>query len=441
MIEEESSQSQGPTILMTMDTPLLRDDSAPATEEMDPKEVANMTPFRVWAVLMNIIIGLGFLSIPYCFNSGIGTNTVVLIFIGICTYLSFVLLIDAALRAETTMDYTKLMSRSFPAFQWVPVVLIFLTLFGQGALHFQFWYNIIAKMTKGIENIADTDPLPWYLNRWFLIVMPSVIFCGPLTFLRNVKGYSQVSLLTCLLIVLTLIHAIVVFGQKGFRPHGEIPIFTYNRYFIPSLSTQAFAFHCHPGAGPAIAKLINPTRKRQYLTMAAVVGAGGICYYIGGLLPYLTLGSVGTPIKNHVVFDSYPQGPIFTYVTEALYALFLLVTTPLLLYAARVALHDLISKDPPSDNLWSAVGLAVLVAATLLAVLVTSIATMFDLIGGVTISGIIYILPPIFYLKICHRDSVIKTIVAWSMIPIGIAVICICSYHAINGFIHPEPET
>jgi amino acid permease len=403
--------------------------------------VPSMTPFRIWAVLMNIIIGLGFLSIPFCFNTGIGTNTAVLLFIAICTFLSFVLLVDASIKAGTTMDYTKLMRKSFPMLEWLPVLLIFLTLFGQAALHFQFWYKILSQMVIGIEGLVEQEPHRWYLNRWFLIGLPSIVFCMPLTFLRSVKGYSQVSLFTCVLIVIYLVHAVTEFAKTGIHHDRKFPVFTANKYFIPSLSTQAFAFHCHPGAGPAIAKLVNPTRNRQYMTLAAVVGAGAFCYYVGGLLPYLTLGSIAKPIKSQVIFDSYPQGSVFTYITEALYALFLLITTHLLLYAGRVALHDLISKQRPSYMFWLILGLVVLFAATVLAVLVQSISTMFDFIGGVTIAGIIYILPPMFYLKMCRGDSVIKMIIAIVLIPIGAATICVCLCHAVFGLIHHEAET
>jgi hypothetical protein len=247
----------------------------------------------------------------------------------------------------------------------------------------------------------------------------------------------MVSLLTCVLIAVYLVHAITAFAETGMRG-GKLPVFAINKYFIPSLSTQAFAFHCHPGIGPAIAKLANPTRSRQYMTLAAVVGAGGFCYYIGGIIPYLNRGSIDHPIDSQVMFRSYPSGPIFTYVTEALYAFFLLITTPLLLYAARVALHDLISKKPPSYSFWVILGLSVLFAATLVAVLVQKISVMFDFIGGVTISGIIYILPPIFYLKICYGDSLIRMIIAFVMIPIGAATVCVCTYHAILTLTHPD---
>jgi amino acid permease len=248
----------------------------------------------------------------------------------------------------------------------------------------------------------------------------------------------MVSLLTCVLILIYLVHAITEFAKTGIPRDRKFPIFTINKFFIPSLSTQAFAFHCHPGVGPAIAKLLNPTRRRQYITLAAVVGAGAFCYYIGGVLPYITLGSIAEPIKSQVIFDTYHQGGLFTYITEALYAFFLLITTPLLLYAARVALHDLISKQSPSYTFWVILGLVILFAATIVAVLVQSISTMFDFIGGVTISGIIYILPPIFYLKICHGESVLKMIIAVILIPIGAATICVCTYHGVHGLIHPE---
>jgi hypothetical protein len=145
--EPTAAESSGEMdTIPAMDTALLQEEVGSRTEQTELTSVPNMPPFRVWAVLMNIIIGLGFLSIPYCFNSGLGTNTAVLLFIGVCTFLSFVLLVDASIKAGTTMDYTKLMRKSFPMLEWLPVLLIFLTLFGQGALHFQFWYEIIGIM-------------------------------------------------------------------------------------------------------------------------------------------------------------------------------------------------------------------------------------------------------------------------------------------------------
>jgi amino acid permease len=332
------------------------------------------------------------------------------------------------------MDYTKLMRLCNPKLEWVPAVIIFLTLFGGAALHFQFWYNLLSDIVRGLKHLLPDDR-PWYLNRWFLIGLPSCTVTLPLTMLRQVKGYSQVSMFTCLLIAIYLAHAITYFamavrdGSVGAGTHYNYV--SFNKYFIPSLSVQAFAFHCHPGTGPTIARLAHPTRERQYWTMLAVIATATVGYYVAGLLPYLTLAQQA-PIPGHVIFNYYPSGQVFTYVTEGLYALFLLVTAPLLLFAARVALHDLISKKEPSITFWRVLGVAVLAGVTAVAVLVKNIGTMFDFIGGVTISAIIYILPPVFYLVICRGESRIKTVLACTQIPIGVATICVCTYDAIT---------
>jgi amino acid permease len=382
---------------------------------------------------MNLIIGMGLLSIPFCFNSGIVINTIILFAIGALAFFSFVLLIDASITGQTTMDYTKLMRLCNAKLEWVPAVVIFLTLFGGAALHYQFWYNLLSNIVRGLKHL-DPDDSPWYLNRWFLIGVPSCTVTLPLTFLRQIKGYSQVSMFTCLLIAVYITHAVTYFvvavrdGSVG--PSADYNYVKFNKYFIPSLSVQAFAFHCHPGTGPTLARLENPTRERQYWSMLAVIVAASVCYFLAGLLPYLTLAQ-HAPICGHVVFDCYPPLHIFTYITEGLYALFLLVTAPLLLFAARVTLHDLISKKEPSLTFWRVLGTAVLAGVTLVAVLVEKIGTMFDFIGGVTISAIIYIFPPVFYLVICKKESKVKTVLAWIQIPLGIAIIGVCLYDAI----------
>jgi hypothetical protein len=376
-------------------------------------------------------------------------NCLVLSFIGSCAYLSFILLVDSSISAETTMDYTKLMHQAFPGLEWVPVLLVFLTLFGQAALHLQFWYQLLQYIFDACNKLNKAIPHVLY-NRWLVIGAPCALICLPLTFLRSIKGYSQVSMFTCVLIIVYVFHAVFYFGiglnKYGFDPDRRIRYFEPNNYFIQSLSIQAFAFHCHPGVGPTLARLTTPTRKRQYGTLAIVIVSGAFCYVIGGLFPYMTTIASGTltgktmRITSHVVFQDYDTTQIFTMIVEGLYALFLLLTTPLVLFAARVALHDLMSAQEPSNWLWNVVGVVVFVGAVLLAVLVENIGTMFDFIGGVTISGIIYILPSAYYLKLCRGQSVVKKMVAIVLIPIGIATIILCLYDAITGIIHPHVD-
>jgi amino acid permease len=109
--------------------------SAPLLHEDKPTP-RDLTGLRTWVVLINVVIGMGLLSIPYCFRIGIVTNLFLLVFIGLASYASFILLVDSALTAGTSIDYEPLMSVG-PSFEWVANVVILFVFFGVAALHLQ----------------------------------------------------------------------------------------------------------------------------------------------------------------------------------------------------------------------------------------------------------------------------------------------------------------
>jgi hypothetical protein len=179
-------------------------------------------------------------------------------------------------------------------------------------------------------------------------------------------------------------------------------------------------------------QLADPTRERQYKLMAAVVGSAAICYIVGGLLPYLTLLE---GITDVVIFSCYPDGRVFTIITKVLYATFLLITTPLVLYSARLSLIGLIKqwcKVVITPRRFDVIGIVLLAVIAVLAVLVTSIPLMFDFIGGVTVSIILYAFPSSFYLRLCKGESTPKTVLAWAMTPLGVATVVVCLYDTIS---------
>jgi amino acid permease len=105
-------------------TPLLTDDGSPAPhDDGTPKKVGM---FGSWVVVMNLIIGLGILSIPYCLKTGIFTNAIILVVIGLLSYFSLVILIDSALAIGIPIDYAKLMAIAVsPKAKWFPHFVIF----------------------------------------------------------------------------------------------------------------------------------------------------------------------------------------------------------------------------------------------------------------------------------------------------------------------------
>jgi hypothetical protein len=314
--------------------------------------------------------------------------------------------------------------------EWVPNVVILLIFFGVGVLHLQYTYFLAVSC---LNELPESVALPgWAYNRWLWIFGLALTVALPLTFIKTIAKFSRVSLATVVLIGLYLVHSAVylVVGlmKEGFDPNHEVKWVSFDGAIVHSLAIQAFAYHCHPTVGPTLTRLINPTRGRQYGTLSAVVGAAGFAYFVGGLLPYLTLLN---RVTEPIVFMCYPTQQVFTIITKGLYGVFLLVTTPLILLSARFCFVGLVyTKDVnelPSWQ-WLTIGVVMLLLAAVVGGAVESLGVMFDFLGGIICSVILYVFPSIFYIRLCKGESKWKTVLAWAMIPLGIATVGLSLY-------------
>jgi hypothetical protein len=52
----------------------------------------DLTSFRAWTVLMTTLVGIGFLSIPYCFRTGIITHSLLLVVLAVIADVTLILL-------------------------------------------------------------------------------------------------------------------------------------------------------------------------------------------------------------------------------------------------------------------------------------------------------------------------------------------------------------
>jgi hypothetical protein len=159
--------------------------------------------------------------------------------------------------------------------------------------------------------------------------------------------------------------------------------------------------------------------------MTIVAFCAASCYALGGLLPYLTLFD---KIETPVVFVYYDKGQWFTILTKGLYALFVVFTTPLILFSARLSLNDVLFKTEFTRTRFWMIGLGLVTACILLAVTVESLEEVFGLVGGVTCNIVVYIFPAIYYIRLCEGESKIKRIIAFMMAPTGIILIGFCLY-------------
>jgi amino acid permease len=111
-------------------------------------------------------------------------------------------------------------------------------------------------------------------------------------------------------------------------------------------------------------------------------------------------------------------------------------TTPLILYSARLSLNDVIFGNEFTVARFRIIGLCVMLACILLAVTVESVEDVFGLVGGLTCNMIVYILPALYYIRMCRGESRVKTVIAWIMVPVGIILIGFCLYTEVNSIMN-----
>ena len=422
---------------------------------------------RAVVVFLNQNIGVGLLSIPYCFQTGIVLNSIVLAILAFFALSSFILLVDVSITTGKSIDYAKFMIEAFPdskiRYDRIPLIIISITLLGCSILHFQYACTLIQTFFDELVDYGVAKIPNWLYNRWFLVGIPALIIDLPLMFLRSIKALSYASLFTLVLITIYFIHSIYIFtltitkknstSTTSNRTFSEpilfdvtnnlnhkfegITLFSFNKYFIPSLSIQAFAFTFNMMVTPTIEKLKNPNRKNQYTTFACVIGISCITYIICGVLPYLAL----VPnIKHAIVFEDFVHGRIFTVMVKALFGIFLIMTTPLILFSCRVALNDATFGSEFTTLRWNLMGILVLVVTVVIAAAVESITTVFDFIGGVASTLTAYVLPSLYYLRICRNESVWKKVLSCVLMPSGLVIMCVCLYDSIRSIVKGDAD-
>ncbi|KAK8893291.1 hypothetical protein M9Y10_021708 [Tritrichomonas musculus] len=386
---------------------------------------------RAVAVLTNVITGIGLLGIPYCFCSGIGTNLLIVITIASFSMFSFSLLIDCASRSGVH-DYPKLISTAFVGrnIQWIPDIIIIITLFGVSILYLQFSLSLMTSFFEQIDNIPKI-----LCNRLFLTFAIQFVILTPLVMLKSMHALSFVSIASVVLICIYLFHSFFYFSKSisdNQFDKSRVKIFAFDlKMVIPALSIQSSSFTCHTNIFPTLVQLKNPTKKRSNLTMLLVVVSATLLYVIGGIFPYLTLYD---DIKDPVVLNYY-QPRVFTNIIKACYSLLLILTAPLLIFTCRLSIQNLTFKSEVSYTKSVIIGIAIALFDCIISVTVKKLNVMFSLVGGVTCPIIVYIFPSLYYLKICTNESKIKTIFSYVSIVVGITFIIICLYDAIRSMI------
>ena len=418
-------------------TPLIEDNIPVDSYTLDQSQDENQPQekkidmLRAVLVLTNTITGIGLLSTSYCFRTGAVLNTLVSLLLATFATISFYFLI--AVSEETKInDYSGLIGPALgKRWAWFPHSVLAIILFGVGILYMQYGYSLLSAVLKTFDGIPN-----WIYNRWFLIFIPIVIIDIPLSMFKTINKLSYISFGSMTLVVVYIIHNIYYFSKSvhdnGFDPQHQTKLFSFTNLVITSIAIQGTSYNCHPNIFPTLEKLENNSRKRKMITMVIVAICAFAIYTSSGLFGYFTLFDA---VLDPVAISYYPSGQTFTLVTEGLYTLLLALSVPLIFWSCRLSFNEIFFRSPFTTLRWNIIGISIVLLSGVIAVTVKAINTVFSIIGGVFSPLIVYLLPTVYYLRICKQRPFVLTFLAYFLFVFGIFTIVISLYNTINDMI------
>ncbi|KAM0791921.1 hypothetical protein ACM66B_004175 [Microbotryomycetes sp. NB124-2] len=383
-------------------TPLVR--GRPNAVRADSRKRASSTSRQgsatvTQAVLMLLksFVGTGVLFLGKAFfNGGLLFSTIVLCGIAMISLYSFLLLVSTRLVVHGSFGdiggalYGKYM-------RWCILFSIVLSQIGFVAAYTIFVSENLQAFIMAVSNCAK------YVDIKYLIFAQLVIFL-PFAMIRNIQKLSGTALVADAFILFGLVY---IFSNeiKVLSDMGIADVKMFNKKDFPLLiGTAVFSFEGIGLVIPITESMAEPHRFPRVLT-GVMIGVM-VLFAGGGALAYSAYGS---KIQT-VVFVNLPQEDKFVQVSQFLYSIAILLSTPLQLFpAVRIMENGLFSRSGKHSNKvkWQKNMFRMLVVVGCSAVAWAGAADLdkfVSLVGSLACVPLCFCYPALLHYKACARS-------------------------------------
>ncbi|XP_029454018.1 probable sodium-coupled neutral amino acid transporter 6 isoform X2 [Rhinatrema bivittatum] len=373
-------------------------ESAPLLVNRSQRRASSGTSFGFSVFnLINAIMGSGILGLSYAMaNTGIiGFSILLLIVACLASYSIYLLLHMCIQTAVTSYEDIGLFAFGSPGKVLVASTILIQNI---GAMS-SYLFIIKSELPAAIaEFLTGAHSGSWYLDGKLLLVIASVCIVFPLALLPKIGflGYtSSLSFFFMVCFALVVSNSTDDCKPKFFRFSKE------SAYAIP---TMAFSFLCHTSVLPIYCELRSPSKRRMQNVANIAIGLSFTIYFICALFGYL---SFYDKVESELLqsYSRYLPHDKAIMSIRLVILLTVLLAVPLIHFPARKAFMMLFfSRFPSSWGRHVLVTLALNVTIVLLAVYVPDISNVFGVIGSTTSTGLLFVFPGLFYLKLSRED-------------------------------------
>lgn len=360
----------------------------------EKQENADQNMFGTFVILINTAIGSGCLMVPYCYRLGIAFALLIAIIIGCITFSTFCMMIEAAYITKK-YDYRGLFTHLFnPKLIWIIDLFIFLVQIGS-VMIYSNWDGVLVNRTLGFKvKVLNNDKF------WNFVT--TMLLAFPLTIPKSIAKLEIVASIGFMMIIVLIIHSlywlIKDIKQYGFDPNGELVWARWDLFvFIPALGINTMSYNCIINLFPTLEHLRNCTVKRGFKLSGIVIGSCFLLYATFGICTYLDKFDV---LSASSALELYPAYHPFTIVVTVCVVVILLISSPLMIWAARNSVDATLFKGKEMTTLrWVLTGFILCLISAALAATSSNILIFFNIVGGILIPIVTLMMPALFFLK------------------------------------------
>ncbi|KAJ2621928.1 hypothetical protein GGI26_003632 [Coemansia sp. RSA 1358] len=340
--------------------------------------------------VLNTIIGSGVVCLPYALhNAGFGFGLVMLCIIAVMSQFALYALVVSGKRTGTAHFSTVTQAAMGP--------------FGYHILNYSMVIDMVGTVILYLMLVGDlvTSLCNIYfparqLTRAEIIIAVSIVFILPQLFFRNTGPLAKLSIVS----ILCLPYIILVVAVRApMYSNNAGPEFSFfGPRVLPAMGVLAFTYSSCHAAFPNYLGLKDRSvgawvRASSSATLGASIISGAFA-----LVGYLSFGNSAQPN----ILANFPDSDNYVNFGRLLFAVSMLLTTPMAFYPIRDTVTEMLKIDPSRYNVsrvWESLCTVILFAfCAVVAVMITDLGLAYELIGAFSSSVINFLLPALIYL-------------------------------------------
>ncbi|XXQ35706.1 Amino acid transporter transmembrane domain-containing protein [Plasmodiophora brassicae] len=393
--------------------------------------------------LIATMVGGGALSIPYAVQeSGLISSAVILLAIAVSSGFSLELLLQCSrLCDKANPSYTEVALEALGRPGRAVSSLLILAMTFLAVVAYLMLLGDIVPTMAAYAYASEPGGTEWFTRKGPVLSLVCA-FAYPVCCVRhlrslryaNLVGFASMLFLSVCMLVRLLDHTAVA-DAASLTP---IVWFRTDMRLLLGVSVMSVSFVCHFNLLPVHFSLKRPTRRRATRLVNMSITVATLVYLLIGTTGYLTFR--GRVLDN--ILMNYGRDDALLNCGRATLAVTIFCGIPVVLLPNRDLIEETLFGTLPYSRLRSAAQtFALLGAALLVAVHVPRIVYVWDFVGSTASSIAMFILPPVFYLRLRRRPLThdAETRAAFALLVGGAVVAVACTVDSVLNVVNGPP--